>query len=70
MADWTVAIDDGLVDRGYEMRCLLCGAPSPPCWGLLDLGQHLVVSYSLCATCRNKRDPQAAVRRLLTARYA
>jgi hypothetical protein len=64
MADWLIAIDDGLVGRGQ--RCLLCGVAESPYWNLLDLGP-LDLAYTLCHACHLRE--RAEVRAFLDARY-
>ena len=48
MSDWTVATDDGLVER--LTTCTVCGRQPVRTWGILGL-RAVVMSYVLCASC-------------------
>ena len=66
MSDWTVAVDDGLVQR--LQACTTCGKRPVVYWGLCAVAA-LAVAYVLCRACR-ERDPHLRqVEAFLDARY-
>ena len=50
MADWTVAVDDGLTQRWQH--CSLCGRSPPVLWGVVGT-LRAAFAYVLCHRCRD-----------------
>jgi hypothetical protein len=63
---WTVAFDDGLVQR--HTHCTLCGRTALAYWGLC-LVNTLVVAYTLCRPCRQRDTDFHHIEACLEARY-